>query len=185
MLAGLKTLKYPSMEIYLQLTRGQTIKNAGIDIIIRYEQSSKKKMGRNQMVQPAMQMHVLADNLCKRARECRDQKDYFNFPANEVNFVLNDHTINANMSKATTIAYHSISLRNYMKQKHNWTNHQIDKIWWKPLHRSTSKFTNNDLIKIQKFMYNYLPTTKGRMFITITIRNYVKYANYIQKMKTT
>jgi hypothetical protein len=138
------------------------VEKAGLDVIIRYVQSSKKKTGRNQMVQPAMQMHVLADDLCKRAPECRDQKDYFNFPANKVNLVLNDHTINANVSKATMIAYQSISLRNYMKQKHNWTNLQIDKIWWKPLHRSTSTLTNNDLVKIQKFMYNYLPTNKRK-----------------------
>jgi hypothetical protein len=102
-------------------------------------------------------MHIKADNLCKQAREWRDQLTYHKLPANEVNSILNDITINANVAKATTIAYHSNTER-FMKQKYEWTNRQINTIWWKPHHRSLTKLNSNDLIRIQKFTFNYLLT---------------------------
>jgi hypothetical protein len=43
-----------------------------------------------------------------------------------------------------------------------WTNHQTDKVWWKPLHQSMSKLNNNDLVRIQNFTHNYLPTNKRK-----------------------
>jgi hypothetical protein len=75
-------------------------------------------MKKNTILPLEKQMHMIVDNLCKRARECRDQNIYHKQPANDVNFILNDHTINANVAKATTIAYHSILLKSYMKDKY-------------------------------------------------------------------
>jgi hypothetical protein len=75
-----------------------------------------------------------------------------------VSFVLNDQTINANISKATTKAYHSRDLRTYLRDQHNWSNVQIDSIWWKAHHKSISRSQTNDQTRIQKFIHNYLPT---------------------------
>jgi Leu/Phe-tRNA-protein transferase len=91
-----------------------------------------------------------------------EQQIYHKLPANKVNFILNDHTINANVAKPTTIAYHNISLKNYMKDKYEWTNQQFNKIWWKPHHKSMMKLESNDLIRIHKFILNYLPTNKRK-----------------------
>jgi hypothetical protein len=66
---------------------------------------------------PEVQMHIKADELCKRARTCRNQTVHYKMPANEVNFVLNEQTVNANVPKATMIAYHNINLRAFMKRK--------------------------------------------------------------------
>jgi hypothetical protein len=128
----------------------------------RYVQSNKKQMSRNAILPLEKQMHMIADSLCKRAQECQNQNIYYKLPANEVNFVLNNHTINENVAKATTIAYHSISLKKYMKGKYKWMNQQINKIWWKPHHKSMMKLESNDLVRIQKFIFNYLPTNKRK-----------------------
>jgi hypothetical protein len=133
-----------------------------LKVSIRYVQSNKKKISRNSILPPEIQMHIMADRLCKRTRDCRDRHIYHKLPANEVNFILNDYTINANVAKASTIAYHSISMRQYMKDKYNWTNQQLENIWWKPQHRSMGKLNSNDLVRIQKFIFNYLPTNKRK-----------------------
>jgi hypothetical protein len=75
-----------------------------------------------------------------------------------VNFILNEQNINANIPKATTIAYHSISLQTYLCNKHKWTNSVTDSIWWKIHHRSISKQNSTDQTRIQKFVHNYMPT---------------------------
>jgi hypothetical protein len=44
-----------------------------------------------------------------------------------------------------------------MKDKFNWTNQQLDDVWWKVHHRLMEKLPSNDLLRIQKFNYNHLP----------------------------
>jgi hypothetical protein len=73
---------------------------------------------------------------------CRDQTNYYNFPANEANFVSNDQTLNANISKATTKVYHSMDLWTYLWGKHDRLNTQIDDIWWKAHHKSIYHICN-------------------------------------------
>jgi uncharacterized protein with von Willebrand factor type A (vWA) domain len=73
-------------------------------------------------------MNILADQWCKHARIRRDQEQFLKFPANAVTITLNKQTINANISKATTNAYHSMALRTYLKDKHEWTNSDLEKV---------------------------------------------------------
>jgi hypothetical protein len=105
-------------------------------------------------------MHILADNLCKDARNCRKQTKYHSFPANTVNLAVKNQTINANVPNATTIAYHSMALRDYLQGKHGWLNQEVEKIWWKVHQKSIGKMNINNQPKIIKFIHNYMPTNQ-------------------------
>jgi hypothetical protein len=102
-------------------------------------------------------MNSLADHWCKQARACPNQTTYYNFLANEDTFVLQDQTIN---TKATTKAFHSIHLRQYLKKKYEWSNQHIDNICWKIHQKSLSCLQRNDQTRIYKFIHNYLPTNQ-------------------------
>jgi hypothetical protein len=95
----------------------------------------------------------MANNLCKHAQQCRNQTKYHKFPANAVNLVIKKLMINANISKATTIAYHSMALRQHMQEKHGWSNQDIEKIWWKVHQKSISKLSINDQAYSQLYAY--------------------------------
>jgi hypothetical protein len=86
----------------------------------------KTKKKNNELL-PETQMQIMADDLCKHACQCRNQTKYHKFPANAVNLVVKKQTINANVPKATTIAYHSMALRQHMQEKHGWSNQDIEK----------------------------------------------------------
>jgi hypothetical protein len=129
-------------------------------VSVQHVNGHKKKKSSTNDVPAEVQMHTMADELCKRVRNLRDQTNYHKMPANEVNFVLNEETINANATKATTIAYNSISLREYMKEKYKWTDQQVNDVWWKVHHRLMSKLASHDLIRTKKFIFNLLPTNR-------------------------
>jgi hypothetical protein len=102
---------------------------------------------------PEIQMNALADQWCKYACICRDELVYYRFPVNEVNFTLIEQAINTNIPKATIIAYHSILLRTYLKNKNEWNNYNIDKLLWNVHHSSISKQKKrNNQARIHKFI---------------------------------
>jgi hypothetical protein len=148
-------------------------------------QSTKKKQNANQELPPKRQTHVLADDLCKRARGCCDQTTYFKFPACEATLFLNDKAINANVTKAMTTAYHSISLQEYLQDKWEWTNQQKEGIWWKIHQRSMSKINSSNLVRIQNFNFNYLPTNKRQKMYYNENHICVNPANNTKKQRIT
>jgi ribonuclease HI len=106
-------------------------------ISIRHVKGYKLKKKNNELSSET-QMHIMADNLSKQARQCRPQMKYYKFPANAVNLVVKNQTINANVPKASTIAYHSMVLHEYLQEKYKWSNYDIGKIWWKVHQKSIS-----------------------------------------------
>jgi hypothetical protein len=131
---------YADIDLELQIIHEiKSLTSEDQHVSVRHVQSYKKKSSEKHNLLPEIQMKILADQWCKYARICQDQEQYHNFPANAVTITLNKQTINANISKATTTAYHSMALQKYLKDKHEWTNFCIDKVWWQAHHSSISK----------------------------------------------
>jgi hypothetical protein len=98
------------IDIELQIIEEiKALQEKEIMVTIKHVQRYKKRNSTTEL-SVEKQMHKMADELCKQAREHRDQTTYHKMPANNVSFVLKDQTITANISKATMIAYHSMSL---------------------------------------------------------------------------
>jgi hypothetical protein len=109
---------YADVDLELQIILEiNLLREEEIDVATRYVQSNKKKIPWNTILTFTRKtMNMITDSLCIGVKECLDHT-YHKLPANKVNFVLNNHTINANVAKGTTIAYRSISLWNCMKDK--------------------------------------------------------------------
>jgi hypothetical protein len=70
------------------------------------------------------------DELTHEARRLTNIKEYVKFPMNTVNFKLNNKYNNSHYPKMVNLAFHSMALREYYEQKHNWTAKTIESLWW-------------------------------------------------------
>jgi hypothetical protein len=111
---------YADIDLELQISHKiKTVTSADYIVSIHHVHSHKKKAIDNSTLPAEIQMNQLANQWYKHARTCRDQTHYYNFPANKANLVLNDQTLNANISKATTKAYHSMDFRTFLRYRHD------------------------------------------------------------------
>jgi hypothetical protein len=103
-------------------------------------------------------LNSIADNLTKTARVHRRKSTYISLPQNPIDFTIHNIPINSKYALRSKKAYHSIYLRTYLKDKHNWSNKTIDSIWWKIYYNSLSKLSSPEKVIIYKFIHNRLPT---------------------------
>ena len=105
-------------------------------------------------------MNVLADRLTKEARAYKTISKYQYLLKNPISFNINKFMINSKYSQRSKIAYHSVALRPYLMEKHQWKDHTIDKIWWKVYHQSLTSLEEFEETIIFKFIHDKLPTNK-------------------------
>jgi hypothetical protein len=103
-------------------------------------------------------LNTLADSLTKAARKLKRETTYNTLPNNPIDFTINNKTINSYYALRSKKAFHSIRLREYLKNKTLWSNRIIDNIWWQIYHLSVSKLSDYEKVIIVKFINNRLPT---------------------------
>jgi ribonuclease HI len=103
-------------------------------------------------------LNVEADKLTHKARLLPSEHNYNHFPANKVDFILNNKVINSNYPKMVNLAFHSIALRAYYAEQYTWSSWDIDSIWWPVYYQSLAKLSDQDKLCINKFVNNRWPT---------------------------
>jgi hypothetical protein len=147
------------VDLELQIIKEMEIlRNHNNDITIRYVKSRQDLKKLKCPLTYPEQLNIQADSLVKQARSLPDQKHYYQFPTNNVNFSINNDIIYSKYKTISTRSYHRMYIRDYMKKRYKWTNPIIDSIWWKPYYKSIGKLNSTDKLRIQKFIHDYLPT---------------------------
>jgi hypothetical protein len=103
------------------------------------------------------QMNIIADSLTKESKQFQPTP-YIEVPSNQVNLIINDEYILANIAQTCKKCYHSIDARDYYKQKYNWSNKELDTILWKPLAIALKNQNYTDHLAVQKFIHGYSRT---------------------------
>jgi hypothetical protein len=57
-------------------------------------------------------------------------------------------------------SYLSIPVRAHINNMNNWNNEQFDLVWWDAHEKALSKFSNNPLLLLKKYLDNRLPTNR-------------------------
>jgi hypothetical protein len=102
-------------------------------------------------------MHKLAHTLAQQAKSMRDIK-YFPMPHNQVNVIINEHYVNANLCKIAKKCYSSINTRSFLQTKYDWDDITIENIWWNSHAKALRKLQIHDRIRIQKYIHNHCST---------------------------
>jgi hypothetical protein len=76
-------------------------------------------------------LNISADNLSTEARKHPRIAKYTIFEQDPIKFTLNNFIINSKYALRTKKAFNSIPLRQYLQDKHSWSNATIECIWWK------------------------------------------------------
>jgi hypothetical protein len=145
--------RYLDVDIELKLLHEHHKLNE-TNCIVKGHQDSEKK-GKLTIEES---LNVETDELTHEARALPNVKDYAKFPTNKVNFKLNNKYINSHYPKLVNLAFHSMALREHYKQKYNWTSKTIDSLWWPVYFQSLSKLSDEDKLRIKKFVNNRWPT---------------------------
>jgi hypothetical protein len=140
-LAQLQVAELNSMLISIFHIKGHQDKNTKVEKLSR----------------PA-QLNVKADELATEASKQDYIPDYYKFPASKVNIYINNIAITSNTSNIWRRAHLSQDFREYITKRHKWKINTAAKIWWKIIGVALEKFSFNDQIRIQKVMFDRLPT---------------------------
>jgi hypothetical protein len=128
-------------------------------------------------------LNTIADELTKSARKIRRKVHYTSLPQNQIDFTINNITINSKYSIRSKKAYHSTHLSALFQRKYWWPNNIIDSIWWKPYHDFLSKLSFQ-----RKLLSTSSSTTDSRLIPATTSiihleKNDAPNANVIPKMR--
>jgi ribonuclease HI len=145
------------LELQLLYELQQLISN-NKSISISHVRSHQELNKTKSVLSHAESMNIRADTLTKAARKYRSKTTYTSLPQNPIDFTINQSTINSKYALRSKKAYHSISLRTYLKDRTNWSDSTIDTIWWQIYHNSLSKLSSPEKVIIYKFINDRLPT---------------------------
>jgi hypothetical protein len=99
-------------------------------------------------------LNIEAAKLTHIARKLPDIKYYSELLTNQVNFKLNGKYLNSHIPKMVNLAFHSMVLRKYYTTKYGWSSKTIDSIWWTVYFRSITSYSDQDKLRIKKFVNN-------------------------------
>jgi ribonuclease HI len=102
-------------------------------------------------------MNIRADQLATKALTQRDIKQNISFPSKKAQIYLHNKPIISNRTQVLQKAHLSINLREYMKSSNNWSEKQIEQIWWKPAEKILTNMTKGKQVIIQKYIHSQLP----------------------------
>jgi hypothetical protein len=147
------------VDLELQLLHElQNLISNNMIISISHVRSHQELKKAKSILSHAESMNIMADKLTKTARKYRQKRTYTSLPQNPIDFTINKSTINSKYALRSKKAYHSISLRSYLKEKTNWSDNTIDTIWWQIYYNSLSKLSSPEKVVIYKFINDRLPT---------------------------
>jgi Zn finger protein HypA/HybF involved in hydrogenase expression len=102
-------------------------------------------------------MNIRADSLATEGLKLRNITTNINLPSDNAVLCIKGKQITSHRKKVLKSAHQSINMRTYMKEANNWSDAQIERIWWKINDKSLAKLTDGKKLIIQKFLHGQLP----------------------------
>jgi hypothetical protein len=94
-------------------------------------------------------LNIEADEITHIGRKLQYRKENVKFPANKINFKLNNWYVNSHLSQNGQLSY---------IDKYQWPSQTMCSIWWPVYYQSLSKLSNPDKLRSKKFVNNVWPT---------------------------
>jgi ribonuclease HI len=134
----------------------QSLQRKKIDVTFKFVKSHQDKHN-NTDLSTAARMNVEADHLATQALKMKTIKETVYLPTDKAVILLHNKPITSNRTKTLRNAHQSINIRKYMKESNNWTDSQIETIWWKVHDKSLTKLSQGKQMIIHKFVHSQLP----------------------------
>jgi hypothetical protein len=110
--------RYPDVNLELQIIHKiQEFESAQRKITLDFVKSHQDKHKQLHKLTFEEYLNTLADKLTHKARSIPRLKHYYSFPANPVNFIINNKHINSNYPQVCSSAFHSLVLREHLLDK--------------------------------------------------------------------
>jgi ribonuclease HI len=121
------------------ITTLEDMRQLQIQVQLKFVKGHQDRNSNNLSIEASL--NVAVDALATEGLKLRNIKEELIFPSDEAIIKLHGKVITANRTKILRDAFQSIQLRDYLKTSNNWSNQQIEKIWWKVHEKSLQTLT--------------------------------------------
>jgi hypothetical protein len=133
----------------------KSLHHHGVKVSFKFVKGHQDRLTNNLSTEASM--NVEADRLATEALALRTLPNDIQLPTDHATITLHGKKITSHRTKTLRQAYQSIQLRQYLKDSNNWSEAQLDNLWWKASAKLMYAITPEKRTIIQKFIHNQLP----------------------------
>jgi hypothetical protein len=104
-------------------------------------------------------INVEADLLATKGLGLQQRK-HIMLPGNQGELYIKGKQVTSHFTKALQIAFHSVKMHCYLKEKNGWSDKTIANIWWKAHGKALNALKEGNKRMISKFLHNRLPCNR-------------------------
>jgi RNase H len=136
------------------LTILNEMKQLQIKVQLKFVKGHQDRLSTNLTTEASM--NVAADELATEGLRMRNITKELILPSDDAVIKLHGKVITANRTKIMREAFQSIQLRDFLKTLNNWSDLQIENIWWKVHEKSLQTLTQGKKMIITKFNHSQI-----------------------------